>query len=171
MGHADYFHPGSWNVICQECGEKWKAFDIRKRWDGFYVCPFCSENRHPQDFIKGVPDEQDVPFSTGNLDYVYSGTVGTQFIQPTSGFSVTILDAIETFFIDPIGPLTSGTITMPAAPPQGQLVRLYSNQNINGLTVSPNAGQTITNAPTSLVGTEPVLYKYSGTVWQRQVYA
>jgi hypothetical protein len=135
------------------------------------VCPFCFENRHPQDFLKGVPDKQNVPFSTGNVPPIYNGTVGTQFVQPTTGFSITIDNAVETFFIDPAGTLASGTITMPSAPPQLQFVRLYSSANINSLTLNANVGQTISNQPPNLVATEPVLYQYVGTAWVRQKYA
>lgn len=60
-----YFKKGSWNVICDVCGFKYKAEDIRKRWDGLYVCKEDFELRHPQDFVKGIEDKQNVPFSNG----------------------------------------------------------------------------------------------------------
>jgi len=57
-----YFLKGSWNVICDRCGEKYKAGQIRKEWTGLMVCEGCWEPRHPQDFIRTVPDTMSVPY-------------------------------------------------------------------------------------------------------------
>lgn len=59
---------GQWNVICDQCGVKRKSDQVTKRWDGLIVCktevrPGCFEHRHPQDFIRTVPDNQSVPFT------------------------------------------------------------------------------------------------------------
>lgn len=58
-----YYKEGSWNLSCDWCGEKIKASDARKTWDGFYVCPEHWEPRQPLDFLKGIKDNQNVPFS------------------------------------------------------------------------------------------------------------
>jgi len=64
MGRADYYLSGGWNLICDECGKKRKQKDIKMTWDGRRVCKDrCWEYRHPQDFVKGVMDWQQVPFS------------------------------------------------------------------------------------------------------------
>lgn len=54
---------GSWNVICDVCGFKFKAYQLRKRWDGKMVCKDDWEIRHPQDLIKIPKDDQSVPWS------------------------------------------------------------------------------------------------------------
>lgn len=54
---------GSWNVICDVCGFKFKAYQLRKRWDGKMVCKDDWEIRHPQDLIKVPKDDQSVPWS------------------------------------------------------------------------------------------------------------
>lgn len=51
---------GDWNAICDQCGFKYKASDMMARWDGNMVCRACWEPRHPQDFIRSVPDQQRV---------------------------------------------------------------------------------------------------------------
>lgn len=57
------YKPGDWNVICDRCGEKLKASEVRETWDGFKVhADRCWEPRHPQDFVHGVEDDQSVPF-------------------------------------------------------------------------------------------------------------
>lgn len=57
------FKFGEWNVICDSCGFKYKSRQLRKRWDGFMVCPDCFEVRHPQDFLRARLDRQDIPWS------------------------------------------------------------------------------------------------------------
>ncbi len=54
---------GDWNAICDVCGWKYKASDLRKRWDGLMVCEKDWEPRHPQDFIRAIPDMQKVPWT------------------------------------------------------------------------------------------------------------
>lgn len=58
-----YFLKGSWNVICDRCGLKFKATQVKQEWTGLMVCEECWEPRHPQDFIRTVPDRMDVPFT------------------------------------------------------------------------------------------------------------
>lgn len=62
-GSRDEFISGDWNVLCDICHFKFKASELRKRWDGYYVCEDDWEERHPQDRIKSVPDKQNVPWT------------------------------------------------------------------------------------------------------------
>ncbi len=59
MGHADYFKMGDNNCICDRCGFKYKASELKQTWDGLYVCEKDWEPRHPQDFVRGVEDIQE----------------------------------------------------------------------------------------------------------------
>lgn len=52
---ADYYERGSWNVRCSMCGQKYKAGELRKHWQGAYRCEACFEVRHPQDFVRAGP--------------------------------------------------------------------------------------------------------------------
>ena len=54
--HTKYYAHGDWNAICWRCGFKYKASQLRREWEGFYVCDKCWERRHPQDFVRGVQD-------------------------------------------------------------------------------------------------------------------
>ncbi len=47
-----YFKLGTHNVICDRCGVKFKSDQVKKTWDGFYVCEADWEMRHILDFIK-----------------------------------------------------------------------------------------------------------------------
>ena len=57
------FVAGDWNAVCDVCAQKYKSSLMRKRWDGLMVCPNDWEPRHPQDFLRAVPDRQAVPWS------------------------------------------------------------------------------------------------------------
>lgn len=63
MGRADYYADGDWNAQCYECGKKFKASTLLHHWQGYWVCPRCFEVRHPQDFVRGVPDVQTPPWT------------------------------------------------------------------------------------------------------------
>lgn len=63
MGSRDYYKKGDWNCICDVCGFLRKSSELRLRWDGLRVCQEDWEPRHPQDFVRGVPDSQSIPWS------------------------------------------------------------------------------------------------------------
>lgn len=65
-GHADHFAPGQWNFYCDICGCKNKSGDARKTHDGAYVCSKHKEERNPQDMVRGVKDDQSVPWQRPN---------------------------------------------------------------------------------------------------------
>lgn len=54
---------GDWKAVCDSCGQRFLASELRKRWDGLMVCSKDYEPRHPQDFVKGRTEEQSVPWS------------------------------------------------------------------------------------------------------------
>lgn len=58
-----YLRLGSWNAICDRCGRKFKAYQLRRTWDGLMVCADDWETRHPQELIRGVKDTQKLPWT------------------------------------------------------------------------------------------------------------
>lgn len=62
MGGADYLKLGSWNTRCDRCGAKRKGDELRKTWDGLWVCPEHWEPRQPQDFVRPIEERPDPPF-------------------------------------------------------------------------------------------------------------
>lgn len=54
-----YAH-GDWNALCDVCGFKFKASDLKKRWDGFMVCSNDWETRHESDFFRASKEDQSV---------------------------------------------------------------------------------------------------------------
>jgi len=63
LGNKDHLILGDFNAICDVCGFKFKGSELRKRWDGYMVCPDDYEQRHPQDLIKLKPERQAVPWA------------------------------------------------------------------------------------------------------------
>lgn len=54
---------GNWNALCDSCGRKFKASDLKKRWDGLIVCQEDWEQRHPQDLLRVQREQISVPWS------------------------------------------------------------------------------------------------------------
>ncbi len=83
-GPADNLVLGKWNVICQRCGVKYKNDEVDREWTGLIVCKKkCFELRHPQDFVRAIPDDTSVPFTSPsptdvNVSVTYDTTTGTQ---------------------------------------------------------------------------------------------
>ncbi len=70
-GTADFYADGQWNFYCDLCGRKEKSDNGRKTWDNFYVCARHKEVRNPQDFVRGVKDDQSVPWSRSRPPEVF----------------------------------------------------------------------------------------------------
>ena len=62
-GPADFYAEGDWNAMCYECGRKFKASELVRHWQGYYVCKEHWEPRHLQDFVRGVQDVQTPPWT------------------------------------------------------------------------------------------------------------
>ncbi len=59
---------GEWSVICDISGFKCKASETVLRWDGLRVLRRFSEERQPQDFVRGVRDNPSVPWTRPEQD-------------------------------------------------------------------------------------------------------
>lgn len=93
-GPKSYLDLGNWNVVCYFCGVKYKATDLKRYWQGFWVCESCWEPRQEQDFVRGVPDDQTpawtqpkppnvfVPLCTPNTITAYPGYAQPGCVMP-----------------------------------------------------------------------------------------
>lgn len=75
----DVYIKGLWNVLCDDCGTKYKSNQVRKDWQGLYLCDGADTNqcwnpRHPQDHVRGKRDNQRVPFVRPQGEIVYLET-------------------------------------------------------------------------------------------------
>jgi len=82
MSYEPHLRRGDWLAICDVCGFKFHASKLKKRWDGFMVCKDDFELRHSQDFVKGVKDDQSVPWTRSEAADVEVDTTG--WITPES---------------------------------------------------------------------------------------
>lgn len=57
-----HFEHGQYNADCDRCGFTFKARQLKLEWTGLRVCDACFEDRHPQEFLRGVPDRQAPPW-------------------------------------------------------------------------------------------------------------
>jgi hypothetical protein len=74
----NYYKPGDWNAICDRCGFKFKASQLKEDWQGLRVCAEDFETRHPMDFLRVKEDKIGVPWTRlePNDDTVIE-TIGT----------------------------------------------------------------------------------------------
>lgn len=63
LGSKDYLRIGDYHAICDRCGFKFFASELRREWQGYMVCATCFEPRHPQDTIRVPRDDQSVSWS------------------------------------------------------------------------------------------------------------
>ncbi len=56
------YKAGNWNAICDVCGFKFKATEMKKRWDGLMVCEKDYELDHPQKYLRVREDKTSVPW-------------------------------------------------------------------------------------------------------------
>ncbi len=63
-GRFNYYKESDYYFTCQRCGVITKISHIKKEWTGLWVCDEtvhdCWEERHPQDFVRGIPEHMQV---------------------------------------------------------------------------------------------------------------
>jgi hypothetical protein len=89
---------------------------------------------------------------------------GYSLQTPLTGFAIVIPDGCSQLALNPGGVLATGTITMPAAPIDGQYVNICTTQTVTALTLNANAGQTISGNVTTLTATTPAAYRYFASI-------
>ncbi len=104
-GKADYLELGEWNVACAECGRKFKSSMVVKNWQGLWKCPEHNEPRHPQDFVRAVPDIQTVPFSQPETDAFAA------FCTPNGITAIIDYAVVDCVIIDYIAPSFDPSVT------------------------------------------------------------
>lgn len=90
MGRADFWKKGQWKAVCDVCGLFYHSSDLKERWDGLMTCRQDWNPRQPQDFVRGIPDPQAIPW--GRPD------VPPPFVQ--NPVSLAITDFFGAYMID-----------------------------------------------------------------------
>lgn len=95
MGTELYYKPGSFYRICDRTGFATRAERTRKEWTGLIVRESVWEPRQPQDFVKGVVDDQTVPQPRPRQVDAYDGPLHT-FITAAAAIGDVILNVNST---------------------------------------------------------------------------
>lgn len=133
---GNYFKMGDWNAICDMCGGKFKASELKEDWRGFMMCARDWEPRHPQDFVMGV-----------------SETMNPPWIRPRQAPHFVNADAVN---IGP-GPLPPPPPPPPAPPPIGgggtpTLANALAGEAIAGEAIAGDTSGAPSMAGESLAG-------------------
>ena len=81
---------GNWKADCDVCGRTYKASELQMRWDGLMCCPQDWEIRQPQDFVRGVADNQLAPWTRPEPSDSFIPFYFTYWYNALSSSSVTI---------------------------------------------------------------------------------
>lgn len=82
------------------------------------------------------------------------------YLVPLTGFTITFPSYTSTLILNPAGTLSAGTIIMPAALLDGQVIAITSSQTVTTLTLTANTGQTLVGAPTTITASTPIKFIY-----------
>lgn len=55
--------PGQWNVVCDRTGFRLPNTVCQFQWNNLLVWDRVWEARQPQDYLRGLPDNQSVPYA------------------------------------------------------------------------------------------------------------
>lgn len=77
MADDRHYVPGDFYRICDRSGFKIRARRTSMEWNGLIVSDKFFEARQPQDFVKGVPDNQTVPYARPRQTNQFLGPLTT----------------------------------------------------------------------------------------------
>jgi hypothetical protein len=101
------------------------------------------------------------------------GIEGYSYQVPLTAFALTPGNAVTYLYLNPAGTLATGTVTLPAAPGDGQRFCLSSTQTQTAITISANTGQSLGGiaVPTALVATTRYCWFWNAPLatWLRYV--
>ncbi len=81
------YSPGDFYRFCEVCGFRYLASETTKRWDNLIVCREDFETRHPQDFVRGRRDSQNVPNPRPEPADVFVGPASPLETEDGDGFT------------------------------------------------------------------------------------
>lgn len=171
--YNSYYKSGDHNAICDRCGMEYKATELKKTWDGLWVCSKDFEVRHPQDFVRGVPDQQAPSFTRPEApDGVQEITWAASLtLEATTGsIASTDINGNVTYtksFI--VGKITNNTtINAPTNPQTNETITiLFKQDDVGYWNVTWNAVFTGVTLPSNGRNNETatIQFKYNGTNW------
>lgn len=177
MGRADYLKLDDWNALCDRCQRKYKASQLKLEWTGWYVCKTCWEPRHKQDFLKGKPDNSNVPWTRPDSNANTSVTLVDGSTLSSDNLRDLVGDADKTLRVDGTPRMngvqdwsttftTNRQATFNSTDAQfGDTFNIYYTATETAFTFSI-VGETTRATTINYLG----VWRYSGSVWQEQSY-
>lgn len=100
MGTERYYIPGSWYIVDDRTGFPERSFRCRKEWTNALVNRNRWEPRQPQDFVKGVVDDQTVPETRPRPVDILVGPLQTTLTAALTPGNTTITVASSSRFLN-----------------------------------------------------------------------
>lgn len=125
-------------ALCDRCSFKWRINELRKEWNGLFVCPDCWDPKHPQLTLATSKDDQSVKDARPDR----SSTFGTTTVKTGVSKYATAIDLNSTsgiYQLTSIGiTLDNGRAqwTFATADPSGDTVTF--NEKLEGDVASDN---------------------------------
>lgn len=104
-GRSDYLALGDYNAVCWRCAKKFKASELRRAWQGYYVCRTCWEPRHPQDFVRAPGAEQPPPWTQVDPAPIFIG-----ICSPNGRTSIVDYAEVDCAIVDYVDPAFDPTV-------------------------------------------------------------
>ena len=131
MGRADFWKRGSWLCICDVCGMKYHSCDLKERWDGLMVCRQDWNPRQPQDFVRGIPDPQAVPWSRPDVPPPFTqNPVSIAITDFYGAFMIDFTNDIIVAFTTTVMPIGTRASVSPLVP--GTELEIQDQQTVPG---------------------------------------
>lgn len=161
---------GDWNAICDRCGFKYKASALKEEWTGWMVCDKCWEPRHPQDLIRGIPDDPSVPWSrpdTTGAESTSTDVQGTSVfaslaVETHGDVNYTVISTDDSIHVFNTEFTADRTITVPVTGyNEGDTITIYVTED-SAYTLSILVPVVIIDSVTALGGVNPFLLGLGG---------
>ena len=115
---------GEWKFICDICGFEYHSNEARRTWDGLITCKDCWEPKHPQLEITGIPDDQTIPWTRGELEIEINFT-GQLNLDTPSNYFEDLITMGSTDGLNPGDLIDSNNDFVVAGVQAGDIVHLY----------------------------------------------
>ena len=104
--------PGDFWRICDVCGFRYRSSQTFKRWDGLITCSEDWEPRHPQDFVRGRMDRQNIPDPRPEQVDTFLGPLQTNLTSAAVSGETTInvTSSVRFLTTDQIGVTVNGNV-------------------------------------------------------------
>lgn len=131
MGRADFWKRGQWLAVCDICGMKYHSGDLKERWDGLMTCRQDWNPRQPQDFVRGIPDPQAVPWSRPDVPPPFTQNPVSLAITDFYGaFMIDFANDIIIAFTTTVMPIGTRASVSPLVP--GTELEIQDQQTVSG---------------------------------------